>query len=420
MPVCTVEVFTTGRWTRAGEVHVTDEASGYGGPARFEYDFDYLEAHQAALGAVDARAVSCRYPLGYDVRDEPRWPAFLLDVIPSGAARRFWEREIGVPNAPASDWAVLLRGAGNPPGNLRIAEAALPPSAAHPGFTRADVVTRAERFLEYARAAGAAVAGASGAGGDSPKLLLREDRSGRFHPDGSVDDMATRALWLVKFPRSRKDMDHVVLEAEAGYHRVARRFGAQVHGEVTWESGCLFVPRFDRAKDDEGGIRRLGLESLCSLAGVSDFAVPVRKESQADALAKFASDGPAALREFVLRDVLDVALGNTDNHARNTAVLKDDRGGIALAPLYDFAPMLLDSEGIVRVCRWGDEVAGFPRWTAALEVLGDGGREWMKSLIPRVRALPKWLEEERVPERVRQEVDPRIEHVAHDLVEATK
>jgi serine/threonine-protein kinase HipA len=363
--------------------------------------------------------VSCRYPLGYDVRDEPRWPAFLLDVIPSGAARRFWEREIGVPNAPSSDWAVLLRGAGNPPGNLRIAEAAPPPHAAHPGFARADVVARAERFLEYARAAGAEVAGASGAGGDSPKLLLREDRSGRFHPDGALDDAATRAFWLVKFPRSQKEVDHVVLEAEAAYHRVARRFGARVHGEVTWENGCLFVPRFDRVEDEDGGFRRLGLESLCSLAGVSDFGATIPKESQASALARFASEPAGALREFVLRDVLDVALGNTDNHARNTAVLKDERAGIALAPLYDFAPMLLDSEGIVRACRWGDEVAGFPRWTAALDVLGDGGREWMKALIPRVSALPQWLAEERVPKRVQQEVVQRIERVARDLGEAT-
>jgi serine/threonine-protein kinase HipA len=420
LAICTVEIFIAGRWTRTGELHVVNESTGYAGPARFEYDFDYLESHHAALGAIDARAVSCRYPLGYDVRDEPHWPAFLLDVIPSGAARRFWEREIGVPNAPSSDWAVLLRGAGNPPGNLRIAEAALPPPVAHPGFTRDDVVARAERFLEYARAAGAAVAGASGAGGDSPKLLLREDRSGRFHPDGGVDDAATRAFWLVKFPRSKQNVDHIVLEAEAGYQRIARRFGVRVHGEVTWESGCLFVPRFDRVKDEEGGVGRLGLESLCSLAGVSDFAVPIPKESQADALAKFASDRGAALREFVHRDVLDVALGNTDNHARNTAVLKDERGKVALAPLYDFAPMLLDSEGIVRVSRWGDEVTGFPRWTAALDVLGEGAREWMKALIPRVRALPQWLDEERVPELVRREVLPRIERVARDLEEATR
>ncbi len=420
MPRCTLEIFVGKRWARAGEVHVTDEAAGYAGPARFEYDFDYLEGHGDALGAVDARAVSCRYPLAYDVRDEPRWPAFLLDVIPSGAARRFWERELGVANVASSDWAVLLRGGGNPPGNLRIAEAAPPPPRAHRGFARADVVARAERFLEHARAHGAEVAGATGAGGDSPKLLLREDRTGRFHADGAIDDAATRALWLVKFPRSRKDVDRLVLETEAGYHRVARRFGVRVHADLTWESDCLFVPRFDRVLEEDGGVRRLGLESLCSLAGVSDFGVPVTKEAQAEALVKFASDPVEALHEFVLRDVLNVALGNTDNHARNTAVLKDERGSVALSPLYDFAPMLLDSEGIVRVCRWSDEVAGFPRWTAAREALGEGGISWLRSIAHRVRTLPRWLDEERVPQRVREAVLPRIARVAHDLEEGTR
>jgi serine/threonine-protein kinase HipA len=419
MDACTLEIFVGGRWTTAGKVHVKDESAGYAGPARFEYDLDYLEGQFSAIEAIDARAVSCRYPLSYDEREEPRWPAFLLDVIPSGAARRFWEHELSLPNAPSSDWAVLTHGARNPPGNLRVAEATRPMPEPHPGFLRNEVVERANGFLEYARAAGAEVAGASGAGGDSPKFLLREDHSGKLHPDEAIADVATKAFWVVKFPRSPKEIDAVVLQAEAGYHRVARRFGAEVHGEVTWVDGSLWIPRFDRVAGGVG-LERRGLESLCSLAGVSEFGERIAKETLAKALGRFATDGVAALREFVLRDVLDVALGNTDNHARNTAVTKDEHGSVAVSPLYDFAPMLLDSTGISRVCRWRDEEGGFPSWTAALEVLGDGGVEWLRTLVPCVRALPQWLDEERVPDRVRTEVAPRIERVARALEEATK
>jgi serine/threonine-protein kinase HipA len=258
---------------------------------------------------------------------------------------------------------------------------------------------------------------ASGAGGDSPKLLLREDRDGRFHADGALDDAKTARCWLVKFPRSRKEIDRTVLEAEAGYHRVARRFGVRTFGDVEWERDCLFVPRFDRvAPRDSSVVERLAFESLCSLSGVSDFGVPIAKETQASALAKFATDAASELREFLLRDVLDVALGNTDNHARNTAVLK--RRGVALSPLFDFAPMCLDSEGIARVCRWKEEDAGFPRWGPVARSLGPDVLAWVKTLAERVRRLPAWLDEERVPARVREEIAHRIERVARDLEEA--
>lgn len=75
-------------WRVAAEVRVDDTAGGLQSPARVAYDFDYLDAMGASLGARDHRAVSCRYPVGYQLHVERTWPAFLLDLIPSGAARR--------------------------------------------------------------------------------------------------------------------------------------------------------------------------------------------------------------------------------------------------------------------------------------------------------------------------------------------
>src|SRR6266487_5336023 len=98
MPRCTLEIHVNGAWHRVGDVRAHDETAGYAGPGRFEYDFDYLEEMEDQLGAIDARAVLCRYPIAYDVKEEPRWPAYLLDIIPSGAARRYWERELGPNN----------------------------------------------------------------------------------------------------------------------------------------------------------------------------------------------------------------------------------------------------------------------------------------------------------------------------------
>jgi serine/threonine-protein kinase HipA len=422
---CHLELHVDGDWILAAEVRCDDVAGGVRSSTRLEYDFDYL-ADATELDARDLRAVSCRYPVGYGVHAEDVWPAFLLDLIPSGAARRHWEAELGVPNAPSSDWAVLVAGGGNPPGNVRVQEAAeafAREQVEHAGFTREEVLDRAEGFIEYARSRGASIAGGSGAAGDAPKFLLREDDAGRWHADGALIDARTVRSWIVKFPRSPRAADRLVLETEASWYRLASRLGARVFGPLTWERDCLFVPRFDRPRVEGGRIGRLGMESLCSLAGVSDFGAPIDKEALATALARFATDPARELRELLLRDVLDVALGNTDNHARNTAVLKHEDGHIELTPLYDFAPMILDPQGIARVCRWRDEEDGFPSWGRVAEVLDrlglDAGatKTWLRELASAIGELPALMSDEGVADRVITILEARLARVARALGE---
>ncbi|MSP61397.1 MAG: type II toxin-antitoxin system HipA family toxin [Myxococcales bacterium] len=415
-----LELYTDGAWRPVGAVRVRDPRAGIASPGAFEYDFDYLDAHPGALGARDRRAVSCRYPVGYDTFEEERWPPFLLDLIPSGAARRHWEQRLGLPNTDSSDWRVLVAGASHPPGNIRVAtalerEAESPP---HPGFPRSDILDRAAGFIEYAHKCGAPVSGSTGAGGDSPKFLLREDHEGRWHAEGALTDERTSRCWLVKFPGGRRELsDRIILEAEAAYHRVAARFGARTFGEVVWERDCLFVPRFDRVIES-GRIDCLGLESLCSLAGIAEFGAAVPKERLAAAIAAQVEDPATELREFVLRDVLDVALGNTDNHSRNTAVLKGGDGRVALSPLYDFAPMILDNRGIARVCRWADR-ADYPRWDTVADAVAalEAGtiKQWLRDLAEPVSGLAELMRECGVPEMVVEHCTDRVARVARAL-----
>lgn len=419
---CHLELFVDGDWSVAAEVRCDDVAGGVQSSARLEYDFDYLAA-TTLLDARDHRAVSCRYPVGYGVHSEDVWPAFLLDVIPSGAARRYWEAQLGVPNTPSSDWTVLVAGGGNPPGNVRVREAAQAfehEHIEHPGFAREEILDRAEGFIEYARSRGASIAGGSGAAGDAPKFLLREDHDGRWHADGALSDARTARCWIVKFPRSPRAADRLVLETEAPWYRLAARLGARIEGPLTWERDALFVPRFDRPRT-KGGIGRLGMESLCSLAGVSDFGTPIDKAVLAASLARFVTEPTRELRELLLRDVLDVALGNTDNHARNTAVLKHEDGRIELTPLYDFAPMVLDPQGVARVCRWRKEEDGFPIWERVAETLDplglDSGttKTWLRELSSIVSELPTLMAEEGVASRVIAILETRVARVARAL-----
>ena len=71
--------------------------------------------------------------------------------------------------------------------------------------------------------------------------------------------------------------------------------------------------------------------------------------------------------EYIKRDVANIALGNKDNHARNTAVQRRFDGYIGLTPLYDFAPMYVHPDGIARRIRWEGNDGGSPDWGKVLD-----------------------------------------------------
>ena len=60
---------------------------------------------------------------------------------------------------------------------------------------------------------------------------------------------------------------------------------------------------------------------------------------------------PGLLNEYLMRDLLNQVVGNTDNHGRDTAILRD-RDGVRLSPIYDLAPMVMDEQGVTRATKW--------------------------------------------------------------------
>lgn len=121
------------------------------------------------------------------------WPPFLVDLLPQGYGRQELLRQLGMPEtaAASADWRLLLAGAGNPIGNLRVKEAAdrLAGHAAHDrrGFTAAEVIERGEAFNEHLARHGLFVAGSSGVQGEWPKILLAENRDGLYCLDSVID-----------------------------------------------------------------------------------------------------------------------------------------------------------------------------------------------------------------------------------------
>jgi len=81
------------------------------------------------------------------------------------------------------------------------------------------------------------------------------------------------------------------------------------------------------------------------------------------------SDFPGEILEYFRRDILNLAMGNRDNHGRNTAILKDAEGSLGLAPLFDFGPSFLDARAIVRTMRWDGERSDQTDWNTVLSNL---------------------------------------------------
>ena len=108
--------------------------------------------------------------------------------------------------------------------------------------------------------------------------------------------------------------------------------------------------------------------------------------------------------EYLRRDLINKILGNSDNHGRNTAIIRG-ADSFRLAPIYDLAPMVMDDEGITRTTKWPLDIerAGEIDWRAACESLSAIANpgtvyERLRSDAEQLRALPDLLRAEGLPE----------------------
>lgn len=368
----TLQIHFNGEWHRAATLELKDDAAGFQGASIVDYDLDYFvtvaSAEFVAGKAVcDHRALSVRYPVNLENRFSRSWPPFLLDLMPQGHARRKLAEHLGLAEGSrASDLPLLLRSATGGIGNIRIKEAAEAETerlrgVERQGVTEAEILERSDRFMEVADRFGMLASGSSGLQGEWPKVSMTQANDGLYYPDSFVtDDEAVRHI-IVKLVRSNEPVDRLILEGEALYSRIAQGIGLNVSEPSTYAEGVLIIPRFDRKTKEGGGTVRLGQESLVSTIGVADFGHVGTHEAYIDVLRQYSADPFADVVEYLKRDIANLALGNPDNHGRNSALSKHQDGTIRLSPLFDFAPMRLAKEGIVRSTRWA--------------MMRDGGRD---------------------------------------------
>lgn len=400
----TIERFTGGSWVEVANVTLAgDASSGISTATRTAYGINYAIDH---LDRRDAAALSAAVPVSLDTLRSDRWPAFLVDLIPQGFGRAELLRRLGLPEdmGGQADWQLLLAGAGNPIGHLRVREAhewlqehrTLQPSS---GFTFEEVAAGGDGFIETLGRNGMFVAGSSGVQGEWPKLLLTEDATGRLHLDHMLPDPEARAHWLVKFGRGQDAGLTRILELEAPYMRLAQRLGARVHGELRRIHRTLFIPRFDR-KVVPAGVERVAQESIASLCEIARFGVTEPHDRVVARLAAVATDPQTEIIEYVRRDVLNVVLGNRDNHSRNTALHRCEDGTIRLSPLFDFVPMVYYPDPMPRQSRWTNEHGPGPDWRRVVEQCREASGLNLPDLPDALRQLGALLE--RLPEHAEQ------------------
>lgn len=368
----TLQVYWDFQWHDAGIVNFRKPALGLRGTPSFGYNTEYILKALEKAGDLkkedltDQTAIGMNLPCNFS-QDYLRGEIapILRDIISQGAARRHWVTLLGYRRDPEQkiDTQLLSLGCTAPIGNLRIKEAAdlFESSVGKTSpitFNRADVPTLVADTLSPLPKEPYICAGAFGAGGDAPKLLLVETCDGHYGLEGTVPENEVVKHWLVKLPRGRKTKaDIAVLEAEAAIYRLLAERGFNTITESFLDSSggdeALWLLRFDRESTAKGLLRH-GVESIYSMMGqVGDGA----RLCHADVLTRLRSCVTQPLKEdtllvdYLVRDILNTATGNRDNHGRNTSLLK--RGSeIELAPAYDIAPMVLDPEGIASSTWW--------------------------------------------------------------------
>ncbi len=346
------------------------------GAVQIAYETAYAMEY---FGHVDAAALSCHHRVGLDGYRTQRWPAFLVDCLPQGYGRQELLRQLGMPERieATGDWQLLAHGAGNPIGNLRIAQAhdwlqERSQATRSPGFSRQEVATRGERFAEHLASNGLFVAGSSGVQGEWPKILLSEDKHGLLHLDHLLPDAQARKHYIVKFARGNDQRLNDILRLESLWMVLAQHMGLQVHTLPVLQGRALFIERFDRSVLPAGrGVVRHAQESLYSLCGCEAGDDSLTHNDAVRALAQVATDPLAEVCEYLRRDVANIVLGNKDNHGRNTAVQRREDGWVGLTPVFDFAPMYLHPDGIARRLRWqlgGKADTSQPNWASVAQV----------------------------------------------------
>ncbi len=161
---------------------------------------------------------------------------------------------------------------------------------------------------------------------------------GGARPKATIED--AQNLWLGKFPA--KDDRCNLQRIEFATLDLARGCGLNVTQErlqTVGDSDVLMLQRFDRDYTDKGYLR-FGLVSGLTVLDCGDSYLDRERWSYpllADNLRRWSDNPEADCAELFRRMVFNAAVTNNDDHPRNHALLRRQKGW-RLSPAYDLVP----------------------------------------------------------------------------------
>ncbi|PFG43240.1 serine/threonine-protein kinase HipA [Isoptericola jiangsuensis] len=289
-----------------------------------------------------ARVLSHLLPMDPDGAPPPaRVTAWLDGLMPEGRVRDHMAMDAGVD--PEDVVGFFGAYGGDTVGALQFV----------PVGTRPRTGTDVARPLDDADVAAllrASVARAGGQGrsqhltsslpGMEPKIGLV--RTGEAWFKAAPDQPTTHIL---KVARAADSPTADLVDTEAAALDLARRVGLtsiDAHVETFDDMRCIVVSRYDRVPDEAapGGLRRVHQEDGAQALGINTRD-PERKFQHGRAIPSLAAiaqvlrDDGARPDPLLALTALNLAVGNTDAHAKNVSLLRRENGTVALAPAYD-------------------------------------------------------------------------------------
>jgi len=436
MKTVTLQLFNQGRWWDAAELSFGGDQMN--SPVTLSYLPDYIR-YAPRYDLRDCWACSVNAPVSILPTDYPSWPALLDDLLPAGESRTWWLNYLNVSRSNEFDknYALLTKACIAPVGNLRIKEAA--ESVEYDTIRRfpiESVIELQHDFLEYANEHGAAVGGATGAGGVAPKLLLMVDHNQVFIDGDFAGKPLTAIPYLTKFARNtRSARDNNVLRAEGVFYQALAKLlsgtGIETidveHLKVEEHQGqvSLWLPRFDITIENSLAAR-IGMESVYSIIN----AAPGSYQNHLTVMNKVWQQIQTTTqmsrfefaKQYLARDLLNLVFGNSDNHGRNISFLKFEND-IRFAPIYDFAPMKADPEMVTRLFKWDKdcEQGGTVRFDLVVEKLShfaepDALLTYLRNLALPLIELPNLLKLLNCPDEILNFPGIGFEHIEQKLI----
>jgi len=288
-----------------------------------------------------SRVLSHLLPIDPDAPPAPaRVSAWLDGLMPEGRIREHMAIDAGVD--PENPVAFFRAYGGDTVGALVfVAPGSEPEPDRRPGTPLDDAGVAALLRASVARAGGQGRAQrlTSSLPGMEPKIGLVRDRSGWRR--AGADQPTTHIL---KVARDAGSPTADLVDTEAAALDLARRVGLttiDAHVQTFDDVRCIVVSRYDRTVvGDEPGVRRVHQEDAAQALGINTRD-PERKFQHGRSLPSLARiaralrDDGARPDALLALTTLNLAVGNTDAHAKNVSMLRRANGTVTLAPAYD-------------------------------------------------------------------------------------